>query len=307
MTERLYSVYVHITPKDKRYIGITSLPVNDRWQNGLGYRKNTYFFRAIRKYGWQNIQHKVLLDDLNEDEATAVEKWLINQYRTNESQYGFNLTSGGERGKEYNDDIKRKMSENRKGIYNGDKHYCYGKHPSEWAGKDGFQKTVEMARERWSGPNNPQKINPRFGKDNHNFGKVYTKEEVWKKRESKKHLFKLNEEIITEIFKMYFEEYCTYEVIAKKYNLSFSTVGEIIRREIYCHVDCPYNYEDRHKKAKQDRITKISRPVAKIDIKGNIVIKANSVKELSEIVDWSVAGITNHLKNRVKNPVFIYL
>lgn len=307
MTQKTYSVYIHTTPNGKKYIGITTQKPEDRWINGLGYKKNTHFYRAIKKYGWNNINHEILFVNLLESEATEIEKELIKKYKTMNPNYGYNSTSGGEIGKTLTEQAKIKISENRKGIYSGEKHYCYGKHPTEWAGEEGFKKTVEMARVRWSGGNNPQKLNPRFGKDNHNFGKVYTKEEIWKKRESKKHLFKLNEEIITEIFKMYFEEYCTYEVIAKKYNLSFSTVGEIIRREIYCHVDCPYNYEDRHEKAKQDRITKISRPVAKIDIKGNIVIKANSVKELSEIVNWSVAGITNHLKNRVKNPIFIYL
>lgn len=306
MTERLYSVYVHITPKEKRYIGITSLPVNDRWQNGLGYRKNTYFFRAIQKYGWQNIQHKVLLDDLNEDEATAVEKWLISQYRTNESQYGFNLTSGGERGKEYNDDIKQKMSENRKGIYNGDKHYCYGKHPSEWAGKDGFQKTVEMASERWSGPNNPQKLNPRYGENHPLFGRKIAQDVVRTMCNSRKNR-KLTDDDAMNILREYYENSITQNAIATKYGISRQTVGDIVLRRLYAHLNFECDHQARWQKAKSDRVNKISRPIGKLDENGQVVIKSESIKKMAEEVGWSVTGIGKHLKNRVKNPVFIYL
>lgn len=307
MTQKTYSVYIHTTPNDKKYVGITTQKPEDRWINGLGYKKNTHFYRAIKKYGWNNINHEILFVNLLESEATEIEKELIKKYKTMNPNYGYNSTSGGEIGKTLTEQAKIKISENRKGIYSGKKHYCYGKHPTEWAGEEGFKKTIELARIRWSGENNPQKLNPRYGKDNHNFGKVYTKEEIWKKREAKKHLFKLNDEDVKNIYKLYFIDMQTYESIAKQYNISFGTVGNIIRREIYGHLDFPYIYEERHNKAKQDRIAKISKAVAKIDNEGKIIIQANSVKELSKMIDWSVAGITKHLKNRVKNPIFIYL
>lgn len=43
-----FIVYKHTSPSNKVYIGITKLNLIKRWQ---GYINNTYFFRAILKYG----------------------------------------------------------------------------------------------------------------------------------------------------------------------------------------------------------------------------------------------------------------
>ena len=34
----MYSVYMHITPSNKVYIGITSKAPEERWMNGRGYQ-----------------------------------------------------------------------------------------------------------------------------------------------------------------------------------------------------------------------------------------------------------------------------
>lgn len=49
MEERIWKVYMHTSPSNKRYIGITKRKVNKRWQNGNGYKHNTYFTNAIKK------------------------------------------------------------------------------------------------------------------------------------------------------------------------------------------------------------------------------------------------------------------
>lgn len=47
-----YTVYRHISPSGKVYIGITSMEPEKRWgKNGYGYRRQKYFNNAIRKYG----------------------------------------------------------------------------------------------------------------------------------------------------------------------------------------------------------------------------------------------------------------
>nr|DAX47865.1 MAG TPA: intron associated endonuclease [Bacteriophage sp.] len=46
-----FIVYKHTSPSNKVYIGITKLNLIKRWQGGKGYINNTYFFRAILKYG----------------------------------------------------------------------------------------------------------------------------------------------------------------------------------------------------------------------------------------------------------------
>ena len=98
-----YTVYIHIIPKsitkydyDKYYVGITKCAVNKRWSNGYGYRKNIFFFRAIQKYGWDNIEHYIFASSLTKDEALNMEICLISLLHSNNQLYGYNLTNGGE-------------------------------------------------------------------------------------------------------------------------------------------------------------------------------------------------------------------
>ena len=108
--DKKYCVYMHISPSNKRYIGITSIsPPEDRWKNGHGYRHNEYFSRAIDKYGWENFQHQIIANDLTEDEAIEMEISLISEYNTTNINYGYNLTSGGEVGKIYRKEAREKL------------------------------------------------------------------------------------------------------------------------------------------------------------------------------------------------------
>ena len=65
-----FCVYEHLFPNGKRYIEITSKKPTVRWENGSGYDKNhqSVMYNAIQKYGWDNIQHNILYDNLTEDE-----------------------------------------------------------------------------------------------------------------------------------------------------------------------------------------------------------------------------------------------
>ena len=61
-----FCVYRHIFPNGKSYIGITSKKPNQRWENGKGYSKTgqNAIYNAIKKYGWDNIKHEILFDNL---------------------------------------------------------------------------------------------------------------------------------------------------------------------------------------------------------------------------------------------------
>ena len=89
-----YSVYMHITPNNKKYIGITKNAPTWRWRNGSGYSKNV-FGRAIKKYGWDNIQHNILATGLSLKEAEEKEIELISRYDTTNPQKGYNVSLGG--------------------------------------------------------------------------------------------------------------------------------------------------------------------------------------------------------------------
>ena len=64
-----YSVYIHLFPNNKVYIGITKQKPEHRWNNGKGYKNNDYLANAILKYGWNNIEHKILYSNLTKEEA----------------------------------------------------------------------------------------------------------------------------------------------------------------------------------------------------------------------------------------------
>lgn len=93
--ERNYCVYIHTSPSNKFYIGITGQnPPEKRWQNGRGY-KSSYFYNAIQKYGWDNIKHEILYAGLTKEEAEQNEIELIAKYKSDNREYGYNIDHGG--------------------------------------------------------------------------------------------------------------------------------------------------------------------------------------------------------------------
>lgn len=82
----------------RKYIGITGQKSKYRWRNGLGYKENDYFYRAINKYGWDNFKHEILFENLSREQACNKEKALIKLFQTYDAVYGFNHTLGGESG-----------------------------------------------------------------------------------------------------------------------------------------------------------------------------------------------------------------
>ena len=132
--ERNWCVYCHTNKiSGKKYIGITGGDVNRRWQNGVGYRGSSYFYRAILKYGWDGFKHEILFGGLTESEAKLKEIELISLCKTNERTFGYNLTNGGEgtTGLKMSDESKEKMRMARFGKYKGENHPMYGKKLSE--------------------------------------------------------------------------------------------------------------------------------------------------------------------------------
>lgn len=91
-----YKVYQHLFPNGKSYIGITCQKPEMRWRKGKGYAETTFVYRAIQKYGWNNIQHLILFTDLSKKEAEQKEQELIQLLDTTNPQKGYNLTYGGE-------------------------------------------------------------------------------------------------------------------------------------------------------------------------------------------------------------------
>lgn len=124
-----YMVYKHVSPSGKVYIGQTKFidNPNKRWRSGSHYKQCPSFYRAIKKYGWENIKHYIIASDLTSQEADLLETIFIKIYKKCDICY--NINDGGkgcpgfwntEEGKEYIRSIPR-----------GENHPNFGKHLSD--------------------------------------------------------------------------------------------------------------------------------------------------------------------------------
>ena len=115
----MYIVYMHTCPNGKKYIGITSQTPERRWQKGKGYAygSNPYFYNAIEKYGWDNIEHTILFRNLTKDEAEEKEIELIKEHKTSQREYGYNIDLGGSSCGKHSEEYKIRMSNMQKEIW----------------------------------------------------------------------------------------------------------------------------------------------------------------------------------------------
>lgn len=120
-----YCVYKHTCPNGKVYIGITCRNPIRRWNNGNGYQNNKHFWSAIQKYGWDSIKHEILYSNLSEEDACQKETELIIEYKSNNREYGYNHTNGGNKG--YNFSQSQEAIDKMKIAKSGKNNPNYGK------------------------------------------------------------------------------------------------------------------------------------------------------------------------------------
>lgn len=107
-----YTVYMHIFPNGKVYVGITNQTVERRWRSdGYGYKTQSMMYNAILKYGWDNINHVVLHTNLSRDEAEKEEIATIDKYKSNQRKYGYNINNGGSHHGCHSEATKLKISQ----------------------------------------------------------------------------------------------------------------------------------------------------------------------------------------------------
>lgn len=133
----IWTIYEHISPSGKVYVGITSRPPKYRWNSGKGYTYNDdqkAFKSAILKYGWDNFKHIIIASNLGEKTAKNMEKDLIAFNKARKISY--NMTNGGDgvlgchkpAGYKLSEETKLKMSIARQGTNRGEDNPMYGRH-----------------------------------------------------------------------------------------------------------------------------------------------------------------------------------
>ena len=108
----MYTVYEHISPMGKRYVGITRQSLTQRFgRNGIQYKtSNRHFWNAIQKYGWDNFQHRIIAEGLTHEQACRIEISEIAKDKVTNNSY--NITDGGDgrTGTKHSDETKAKIS-----------------------------------------------------------------------------------------------------------------------------------------------------------------------------------------------------
>lgn len=119
-----YCVYIHTFPNGKVYVGITCTAPERRWRaDGSGYRKQPVIYHAIKKYGWENVNHEIIASNLTKDEACKFEMLLIDKLKSNQHEFGYNVDNGGQTSGSHSPETLEKM---RKSML-GEKNHNYGK------------------------------------------------------------------------------------------------------------------------------------------------------------------------------------
>lgn len=72
-----YCVYGHILPTKEVYFGNTKQQPYQRW--APHHYRHTVLNKAIKNYGWENIEHIVIIDGLTRRQAKIIEGALIKQ------------------------------------------------------------------------------------------------------------------------------------------------------------------------------------------------------------------------------------
>lgn len=184
-TDKKWIVYMHVFPNNKKYIGITCQDPQKRWgHNGNGYKNSKQYAisNAIVKYGWDNIKHIILFEDLSFDKANRVEMILISLFKTNINKYGksfgYNLTDGGDgntgrtmsnkskqrlrfinRGKKLSDDVKQKISSSlKKKLSNEDTRREMSERAKKlWNNDEYKNKQINRLKQQWLDPEYSEK------------------------------------------------------------------------------------------------------------------------------------------------------
>jgi group I intron endonuclease len=169
-----YIIYKHTSPSGKIYIGQTCQSHKQRWRSGKGYKNNQYLCKAMDKYGWDNFKHEIITTDLTKKEADWVEKYLIAYYHSNEEDFGYNLTKGGEGciGFKQTNEVKERISKANKGRKRTEEQKeKYRKSHIGLKASEDAKKKMSESRKKWLlNPDNRKKC-ANYGENNGMYGR----------------------------------------------------------------------------------------------------------------------------------------
>lgn len=237
---------------NKCYIG-KSKNVKNRLQYGhlrlLNNNKhyNEYLQYSWNKYGSINFEFNII-EECEEKELNEKEKYWIKYYKSNNREYGYNLTSGGDGLNNPNEEVRAKMSRwqqgkclsytTRKKISNalkGENNPFYGKnHSIETKEKISASRTGQLLSEESIRKRTESRKNFKFSEEsklkmsNSAKNKKINKLRMGKKNKQDRPSIQFTDDEIKDILKLRLNNY-SISYIANKYNVSVTPIQRIIK------------------------------------------------------------------------------
>jgi hypothetical protein len=113
-----YKLYMHINKTNgKVYVGQTKKSYCRRWRNGKGYSACSRFAKSIEKYGWDGFEHIPLIEGLSKSESDYFEQFFIEFFDSQNPEFGYNLTAGGDENPMDNLVVRTKYYESMKQMH----------------------------------------------------------------------------------------------------------------------------------------------------------------------------------------------
>lgn len=218
----IYSgVYMINFPNNKKYIGISNNIKRRMNEHNIDFRNNLPIERAIQKYG--KIKDFILLEEISAENRGLMrerEKYWIAKYHSNNREFGYNISEGGDGAdigsknsqakftEEQIQQIYQELKECKETMTNIAKKYNIDLSSLSYINNG---KTYFHSSEFYPIRNNSQRI--KKGIQNYNS--------------------KFNEEILDEIFILLKENNLTMKEIANKFNVAESTIHNINNGKTY--------------------------------------------------------------------------
>lgn len=166
LSTKKYVVYLLTFPNGKQYCGYPS-NIKRRWsRKGQEYKKCPLVYKAIQKYGWDNIQKEILYSYDNAEEGLLKEKEIIEQLDLLNLDKGYNLIPGGgilpTGSKFLTENGRKKLVENGKRLAN-----------YTWNNKEHRQYAIKRMKEETHKKRmllTKEQLKEKYGK--HNLGKI---------------------------------------------------------------------------------------------------------------------------------------
>lgn len=111
-------IYLHKNKVNGRcYVGQTKQNPNRRWRKSditfHSYKSCEIFYRALKKYGWDNFETTILVSCFSQENINILEEYFINYYNSL-APNGYNGVAIVDQKSVYTDESKKKMSDKRK-------------------------------------------------------------------------------------------------------------------------------------------------------------------------------------------------